>query len=1093
MWLRVNRLIGGIYANGDPMTQTFKQVLNQSISEAAIDMPSERLALMIDLERCTGCKSCEAACKTEHRLGPGEYRNKVVWVSALEQAGLAFLTHTCQHCERPACLRACPVNPPAIHKHPVTGIVSVDESRCTGCGECVIACPYSAMGFDAEGHHAVKCDLCVERRSAGEATTACASVCPTQAIRFGARDQLLASAEAGGRTPRDQDHFLLGPATIYLEPIQRDAHSMVLAQQIADAPNASVETVALTTTLAIQEIQEIQEIQGKQDSAAQPAAPAVNPAVAAAVTPAMTPAVSPMAALLAPERTRRPSFMDSAIAQAAVQAQAPAYPYRSARADVAPDRVVPGGCNICFNCCSTKYHFKDNQLVKITGNDEDPLLQGRVCPKAQMALQMYHSPHRLRYPQKRVGARGEGRFERISWDQALDEIAARLEAVRAQYGSEALAMFIGTRTGILDYRATTKMFAQLWGTPNKDGTDPFCASGKNVAFELTQGDIGSGNSYTENDLGSAQLYVYMGDNQAETRPVYFGMINDWRIRNGAKMVAIDPRLTATASKADQWLAIRPGTDMALGLALAYHILREQLHDIQFCERWILGFTQWRDFILERAYSPAWAAPVTGISENEIKKLAEEIAAADGCVIFASRGVNQHTNGTQTNRVLMFVAAITGNWGRRGGTFFNMSAGTPIAAKVPPERVAPMNRLRVRRSPAGWTEAMLHGKPYPIRALITCNNPLAQWPGQTQVREAFQALDLMVHIELFANETSAYADYLLPAASGIEKGEIGRSNDDRRIVWIDQMIDPPGEAKADTWIWIELGKRLGFEDVLQERYKDPAVFWDEVCRQSDGLRGVTQKRLHATPYRWVRQPVATEDAPEIETLYLEGTTVPHGKPGRRFPTASGLLEFWTPALEQKFNTLGLSALPEFYSEREQLLDLPYMELLDTDGESGVESPFCSPPTSSSRGRIVAPDSTHPGIGLRAQGFDTELVTGRASAAHFHSWTHYFWQAQEMWPDLYCQLHPDKAAALGIVDGERVRITSAHGQIEAVAWVHAGIRPSAIFIPIGWGERQPYNPWRSVNFLTDKSQRDPISDQTNLKVLLCRVNKLDSSAA
>ena len=124
--------------------------------------PSERVALLIDLERCTGCKSCEAACKTEHRLGPGEYRNKVVWASALEEAGLAFLTLTCQHCERPACLRVCPVNPKAIAKDPVTGIVRIDESRCTGCGECVIACPYSAMGYDAKGHHAVKCDLCTD-------------------------------------------------------------------------------------------------------------------------------------------------------------------------------------------------------------------------------------------------------------------------------------------------------------------------------------------------------------------------------------------------------------------------------------------------------------------------------------------------------------------------------------------------------------------------------------------------------------------------------------------------------------------------------------------------------------------------------------------------------------------------------------------------------------------------------------------------------------------------------------------------------------------------------------------------------------------
>jgi anaerobic selenocysteine-containing dehydrogenase len=564
------------------------------------------------------------------------------------------------------------------------------------------------------------------------------------------------------------------------------------------------------------------------------------------------------------------------------------------------------------------------------------------------------------------------------------------------------------------------------------------------------------------------------------------MVNDWRLKKGARMVVVDPRLTATASKADRWLAIRPGTDMALGLALCHHILANDLHDKRFCAEWLLGFHEWRDFILSRGYSPKWAAPITQIQESKIAGLAEDIAAAGGCVIFASRGVNQHTNGTQTNRVLMFLAAITGNWGRRGGAYFNMSHGTPITPNAPADRRPKVTKPRVRRSPTGWTEAMTRGKPYPIRALIACNNPMSLWPGQASAREAFKSLDLLVHIELFANETSAFADYVLPAATGIEKGEIGRGNDDRRIVWIARMIDPPGEAKADGWIWVELGKRLGFSDVLKEAYKDPAVFWDEVCIDNELLRGVTQKRLHSVPYRWVRQPVASETAPEIETLYLEGTSAPGAPPGHRFPTQSGKLEFWTEALERKFRALGLSALPEFYAERETLVDLPYVELLDADADEGVLSPFCRN-TASARGRIMGPSAEGPGARLRAQGFDTELVTGRPPAAHFHSLTHYFWQAQEMWPDLYCQIHPGKAARLGISDGERVNVETAHGAIEAVAWLHAGIRPSAVFIPIGWGERQPYNPWRSVNFLTDKNQRDPISDQTNLKALLCRVTR------
>jgi anaerobic selenocysteine-containing dehydrogenase/Fe-S-cluster-containing hydrogenase component 2 len=969
-----------------------------------------RLALMIDLERCIGCKSCEVACKQEHGLGPGEFRNKVIWLGDPERPALDFLTVSCQHCDRPACLRACPVNPKAITKDPATGIVRVDEDRCTGCGECVIACPYGAMGYDAVDHHAVKCDLCTDRRASGEATTACASVCPGHAITFGERSDMLAAAEADGRTVRDHDHFLLAPANIYLDRLPRESGAGVLAAG------------------------------------------------------------------------RPPAFMDAGTAVD----DASAFPYRLPREDREADRVVPGGCNICFNCCSTNFHFKGDRLVRITGNDADPVLKGKVCPKSQLTLQLYHNDKRLSRPLKRVGARGEGRFEPISWDQALDEIAARLRTLRAEFGPETLALYVGTRTGILTKNAYTRLFGQMWGTPNVEGTDPFCAAGKNLSYQITQGNVGSGNSYTPDDMGSAELYLYLGDNQAETRPVYFGMINDWRIRNKAKMVVVDPRLTVTASKADRWLAIRPGTDMALGLAMIHHILSEGLHDRKFCDDWVLGWEQWRDGILAAGYTPEWAAPITTISAADIRRLAEEVAHADGCVIFASRGINQHTTSVQTNRVLMYLAAITGNWGRKGGAFFNMGAGVPIAPNAPKDRRGKIGRPMIRKSPIGWTEAMRRGKPYPLKAMIACNNPLAQWPDQEEAREALQALDLLVHIELFPNETSAFADYVLPAAAGIEKGEIGRSNDDRRIVWIDRMIDPPGEAKPDGWIWIELGKRFGYDDVLKERYKDSAVFWDEVCIDNVHLRGCTQKRLHSVPWRWVRYPVASEDAPEQETLYLEGTTASGEPEGKRFPTPSGKLEFWTEALETKFRTLGLTAVPEFYSEREQLIDLPYVRLTVGDDSEGVLSPFAKEPTCASPGEIMPPDNESPGSRLRAAGYDTELVTGRPPAPHFHSWTHYFWQAQEMWPDLYVQIHPEKAAAHGIDDGARVRVETAHGAIEAVAWLHAGIRPTAVFIPVGWGERQPFHPWRSVNFLTDKSQRDPLSDQTNLKTLLCRIS-------
>ena len=340
---------------------------------------------------------------------------------------------------------------------------------------------------------------------------ACATTCPGGAISFGERQAHLRQIEEDGRATVNHDAFLLGPSNIFL---QRQTNW--------------VDDVMAGDTINLMDF-------------------------------------------TATDR-QRPAVVDDPTRKETLLSDATAYPYRSKREDRQPDRIVAGGAISVSTVARCIIISRMTSLCALPAMKMTRYGVGKSVQNHNFYCNFITAQNGSR-PRLNVGERGEGKFEPISWDQALDEIAAKLQGVKDEFGPESLAIFAGTRTGTLTRRGYIRLFTQLWGTPNFGDTEAFCSEAKRVSFQATLGAGGSGNSYTEGDLGRAALYVYFGDNQAETRPVHFGMINNWRLKNNAKMVVIDPRMTVTATKANQWLAIRPGTDLALALHLPTIFLR----------------------------------------------------------------------------------------------------------------------------------------------------------------------------------------------------------------------------------------------------------------------------------------------------------------------------------------------------------------------------------------------------------------------------------------------------------------------------------------------------------------------------------------
>ncbi|MDI3342093.1 MAG: molybdopterin-dependent oxidoreductase, partial [Sphaerobacter sp.] len=535
-------------------------------------------------------------------------------------------------------------------------------------------------------------------------------------------------------------------------------------------------------------------------------------------------------------------------------------------------QVVRGACpHDCPDTCATLTTVRDGRAIAFGADPEHPITQGWLCAKVRPYLDRVYHPDRLRYPLRRVGPKGAGQWERITWDEAIAEIAARWQAIIAEYGAAAILPY--SFSGTLGLVQNTVASARLWNRMGASGLErSICGAAAEAAVQATYGARWAPDMA---DVLHSKLVLIWGHNPASTSPHFMPFLRRAQ-RQGTRVVVIDPRRTLTARSADLHLRPRPASDAALALGMMHVIFREGLHDEAWLEAHTVGWRELRD--RAAAYPPERVAAITGLPAEQIVALARDFATTKPALLKFADGVQRHGNGGQTARALACLPAVAGQVGRRGGGLFYSTSdyiawdaeAVGHASECPPvPRVVNMNRLG----------AALLGEVTdpPIMALyVFCANPAASTPDRGAVLAGLRREDLftVVH-ELFLTDTAQYADIVLPATSQLEHVDLHKGYGHRYLSYNHPAIPPLGEAKSDWDVMRLLAAAMGYDEPwLQQTAEEVIAEVLEATRaRNPWLAGITLERLQ----REGTVPIGAQVAGLVP--FADG----------RFPTPSGKLE------------------------------------------------------------------------------------------------------------------------------------------------------------------------------------------------------------
>jgi thiosulfate reductase/polysulfide reductase chain A len=552
-------------------------------------------------------------------------------------------------------------------------------------------------------------------------------------------------------------------------------------------------------------------------------------------------------------------------------------------------KTVPTFCEMCFWRCGGIAYVRDGKLWKFEGNPIDPQSRGRLCPRGTGAIGAHYDPDRLQKPLLRKGERGKEQWAAVTWDEALDFIAGKMNKIKAEHGAESIAMLnhgVGVRF--------LQHVLRSYGATNFAGPSfAQCRGPRDVGYMMTMGtDLGSPEpTDIENTDCLVLIGSHLGENMHNTQVQEFANAVERRI----PIIVVDPRYSVAASKAKYWLPIRPGTDLALLLAWMNVLVSEGLYDREFVGQYGHGFDR---FVAEiKGYTPDWAAAETGLDAQMIRVTAREFGRRrPHSLIHPGRRVNWNGDDAQRGRAVALLNALLGNWGRRGGIYINHHvelANFPLP-KYPKSDKPKADNPNFERYPfaheavtTGIRETTLTGKPYPIKAWWVYSTDLIHaLPNQAETLKAIDQLDLMVVVDTMPAEIAGYADVVLPEVTFLERYDELLAGWGRQgwVALRQPVVPPPHDQKPGWWIAKQLAAKLGIPESMP--FEDIEQYLAVRCEKS----GIDFARLKAEGViMGPKQPIYVDDGAPIE-----------------FGTPSGKVEFWSDQLRDA----GFDPVPKY---------------------------------------------------------------------------------------------------------------------------------------------------------------------------------------